>query len=102
MTKKHEEWEMLGTVAEKLVALAAAFQELKLALVHREMQRIADDEGIEIVWCVDKAKRFREKWQQADIEGLELFTFEGRPFRVTLGRYLVEYLEYLFGDSLNG
>lgn len=97
--KKFEEWDILGELGEKLVAAASKFQELKLALVHREIQRMADDTQTEIAWTADKLTKFKAAWQKAYDAEEESFKFDGHDFLVTYGRYLIEYLEYIFGEE---
>jgi hypothetical protein len=99
MSKRYEEWDILGELGEKVVAVASKFQELKLALVHREIQRMADDTETEIAWTKEKLEKFKEVWSAADTMGRESFKFEGHDILVTYGRYLIEYLEYIFGDE---
>jgi hypothetical protein len=99
MVKRYEEWDILGELGEKLVAAASKFQELKLALVHREIQRMADDTQTEIAWTADKLTLFKAAWQKAHDAEEESFKFEGHDILVTYGRYLIEYLEYIFGEE---
>jgi hypothetical protein len=99
MSKPNEEWDILGELGEKLVAAAMKFQELKLALVHREIQRMADDNQTEIAWTKEKLEKFKAAWQKAHDAEEESFTFEDREVLVTYGRYLIEYLEYVFGEA---
>ena len=99
MSKKFEEWELIGELGEKLLATASKFQELKLALVHREVQRMADDNEIMISWTAEKLDKFRIAWKAHDKEEAESFVFEGNEYRVDYGRYLIEYLEYVLGEA---
>ncbi len=99
MSKEFEEWDLIGELAEKVVAIAAKYQELKLALVHREVQRMADDKGVIVSWTTDKLEKFRIAWTTAEKAEKESFTFEGNEFLVTYGRYLIEYLEYIFKEE---
>lgn len=99
MSKKFEEWDILGELGEKLVAQMTKYQELKLALVHREVQRMADDNQTMVTWTKEKAEKFRTAWKKADKAEVESFEFEGNEFLVTYGRYLLEYLDYLFGEE---
>ena len=75
--KKFEEWDLLGEMGEKLVAQMSKFQELKLALVHREIQRMADDTGTTISWTKEKLDKFRAAWTAAEKAEVESFEFEG-------------------------
>ena len=97
--KRYEEWDTLGELGEKLLALAAKFQELKLSLVHREIQRMADDNDQTITWDAEKLAAFKDEWQKAHDNEQEQFEFEGHQILVSYGRYLIEYLEYLFGEE---
>jgi len=99
MSKRYEEWDILGELGEKLVAQMAKFQELKLALVHREIQRMADDTQTEIAWTKEKLEKFKVSWQKAHDAEEESVTFEDHEILVTYGRYLIEYLEYIFGEE---
>ena len=75
------------------------FQELKLALVHREIQRMANDTDKQVSWTAEKLKEFRTAWEAADDLELESFTFGGNEYLVTYGRYLIEYLDNIFGEA---
>ncbi len=99
MSKRYEEWDILGELGEKLIAMAQKFQELKLALVHREIQRMADDKGTTVTWTKSKFEEFKVVWQKAHDQEVESFIFEGNEYLVTYGRYLIEYLEYVFGEA---
>lgn len=99
MSKEHEEWDILGRLGEKILAQASMFQELKLALVHREIQRMADDKGTTVSWTSDSLKKFKAAWKAADDAEKESFTFDGNEYLVTYGRYLIEYLDYVFGEA---
>jgi len=99
MSKKFEEWDILGELGEKILAAASKFQELKLALVHREQQRMADDTEVTVSWTPDKLKQLKAAWQVAHDSEKESFTFEGHEILVTYGRYLIEYLEYVLGEA---
>ena len=99
MSKQFEEWDILGDLGEKLLAAVSKFQELKLALVHREVQRMADDKSVEISWTAEKLEKFQIAWKTADKAEQKSFIFEGNEFRVDYGRYLIEYLEYVFGEA---
>jgi len=99
LSKKFEEWDIIGELGEKIVAVVGKFQELKLALVHREVQRMADDTETEIAWTKEKLEKFKVQWQKAHDAEEESFTFEGNEVLVTYGRYLIEYLEYIFGEA---
>ena len=99
MSKKFEEWEIIGELGEKILAAASKFQELKLALVHREVQRMADDKAVSISWTAEKLEKFQVAWKVANEAELESFTFEGNEYRVDYGRYLIEYLEYVLGEA---
>jgi len=98
--RRFEEWDILGRMGEKIVAQVQTYQDLKLALVHREIQRMADDNDTTITWDRDKLVKLKEQWQHAVDNEQELFTFENdekdHEILVTYGRYLIEYLEYLF------
>lgn len=100
MSKKFEEWEIIGKLGEKILATASEYQALKLALVHREMQRMADDSATTISWTKEKADEFKAAWEAADQAEKESFTFDENEFLVSYGRYLVEYLEYIFGGEV--
>lgn len=99
MSKKYEEWDLIGELGEKLLAAASKFQELKLALVHREIQRMADDKSKTITWTKEKLDKFRAAWTAADKAEVESFEFEGNEVLVTYGRYLIEYLDYVLGEA---
>lgn len=99
MSKKFEEWDLIGELGEKFVAAAAKFQELKLALIHREVQRMADDTGTTVSWTPAKLEKFKVAWKAADDAEKESFTFDGNEYLVTYGRYLIEYLEYVLGEA---
>ena len=99
MSKKFEEWDIIGELGEKFVAAASKFQELKLALVHREVQRMADDTDKQVSWTPESLKEFKTCWKAADDLELESFTFDGNEYLVTYGRYLIEYLDYVFGEA---
>lgn len=99
MSKEHEEWDILGELGEKLVAQMGKFQELKLALVHREVQRMADDNSKTVSWTVEKRDEFKKAWKKADEAGVLDFTFDGNEYLVTYGRYLIEYLDYVLGEA---
>lgn len=99
MSKKFEEWDLIGELGEKTLAMISKYQELKLALVHREIQRMADDNNVTVAWTKEKRGEFRAAWTAADKEEQESFTFEGNKFLVTYGRYLLEYLDYVFGEE---
>lgn len=86
-------------MGEKLVAQISTYQELKLALVHREIQRMADDNVTTVTWTRDKADKFKTAWTEADDAEKESFIFEGNEYLVTYGRYLLEYLEHIFGEE---
>jgi len=72
---------------------------LKLALVHREVQRMADDTDKQVSWTPDNLKKFKVAWNAANDAEKESFTFDGNEYLVTYGRYLIEYLEYVFGEA---
>ena len=99
MSKKFEEWDLIGELAEKFLAAGAKYQELKLALVHREVQRMADKTGKEVSWTPEKLEKFKEAWKAADDAEKESFTFDENEYLVTYGRYLIEYLEYVLGEA---
>jgi len=99
VSKEHEEWDILGRLGEKILAQASMFQELKLALVHREIQRMANDESTAVSWTAEKRDKFKVAWQAASDAEKESFTFEGHEFMVTYGRYLIEYLDYVLGEA---
>lgn len=99
MSKKFEEWDLIGELGEKFLAAASKFQELKLALVHREVQRMADDKSVEISWTKEKLEEFQTAWKNADKDEQESFIFEDNTYLVSYGRYLIEYLEYVFGEA---
>lgn len=99
MSKKFEEWDLIGDLGEKLLAAASKYQELKLALVHREVQRMADDKSVQISWTAEKLEKFKVAWKAHDDEEAESFVFEGNEYRVDYGRYLIEYLEYVLGEA---
>ena len=99
LSKEFEEWDLIGELGEKFLAAGAKYQELKLALVHREVQRMANDTGKQVSWTSEKLKEFRTAWEAADDLELESFTFGGNEYLVTYGRYLIEYLEYVFGEA---
>ena len=99
MSKEFEEWDILGELGEKIVAAASKYQELRLALVHRELQRMSDDSSKTISWTKEKAEQFKTAWKKADDAAEKSFTFEDNEYLVTYGRYLIEYLEYLFSGE---
>lgn len=99
MSKEHEEWDILGRLGEKILAQASMFQELKLALVHREVQRMADDTDKQVSWTPENLKEFKTAWESANELELESFTWDGNEYLVTYGRYLIEYLDYVFGEA---
>lgn len=99
MSKKFEEWDLIGELGEKIVAAVSKYQELKLALVHREIQRMADDNSKTITWTKEKLEKFRAAWTAANEAEVESFEFEGNEVLVTYGRYLMEYLEYVLGEA---
>jgi hypothetical protein len=99
MSKQFEEWDLLGELGEKFVAAAMKFQELKLALVHREVQRMADDTGKQVSWTLPKLKKFKAAWKAADDAEQESFTFDENEYLVTYARYLIEYLDNVFGKA---
>ena len=103
MSKQHEEWDILGRLGEKMVAFVQMFQDLKLSLVHREIQRMANDDDTVISWDRDKLAKLKKQWQHAVDNEQESFTFENdekdHEILVSYGRYLIEYLEYLFGEG---
>ncbi len=99
MSKEHEEWDILGRLGEKILAQASMFQELKLALVHREIQRMANDESTTVSWTAEKRDKFKAAWQAASDAEKEAFTFDGNEYLVTYGRYLIEYLDYVLGEA---
>ena len=99
MSKKFEEWDLIGELGEKFLAAGTKYQELKLALVHREVQRMADKTDKEVSWTPESLKEFKTAWEAADDLELESFTFDGNEYLVTYGRYLIEYLEYVFGEA---
>lgn len=99
MSKQFEEWDLIGELGEKILAQAAKFQELKLALVHREVQRMADDKAVQVSWTSAKLKKFKAEWKAANDAEKESFTFDGNEYLVTYGRYLIEYLDYVLGEA---
>jgi len=99
VSKEHEEWDILGELGEKLVAQMTKFQELKLALVHREIQRMANDENATVSWTAEKRDKFKAAWKAADDAEKESFIFDENEYLVTYGRYLVEYLDNVFGEA---
>jgi hypothetical protein len=99
VSKPFEEWDILGELGEKMLAATMKFQEMKLALVHREIQRMADDTETQVAWTAEKLKKLKAAWQKAHDAEKESFTFDGKEVLVTYGRYLIEYLEYLFGEE---
>ena len=99
MSKEFEEWDLIGELGEKIVATASKFQELKLALVHREVQRMANDTGTTVSWTPAKLEKFKAAWKAADDAEQESFTFEDHEVLVTYGRYLIEYLDYVLGEA---
>ncbi len=99
MSKEFEEWDLIGELGEKFVAAAMKFQELKLALVHREIQRMANDESKTVSWTAEKRDKFKAAWKAADDAEKESFTFDENEYLVTYGRYLVEYLDNVFGEA---
>ena len=70
-----------------------------MALVHREIQRMADDKDTTITWNADKLEKLKAAWKKADDNEQESFMFEGHEILVTYGRYLIEYLEYVLGEA---
>ena len=104
MSKQFEEWDLIGEFGERIIAMIAKYQELKLALVHREIQRMADDIDYTIAWDKDKLIKLKEQWQHAVDNEQESFVFENddkdHEILVTYGRYLIEYLEYIFGEEI--
>ena len=99
MSKQFEEWDLIGDLGEKILAAASKFQELKLALVHREVQRMANDRDVEISWTQEKLEKFKLAWAEADKAEQESFDFEENEYLVSYGRYLIEYLEYVLGEA---
>ena len=99
MSKQHEEWDILGRLGEKILAQASMFQELKLALVHREIQRMANDESKTVSWTAEKRDKFKAAWKAANDAEQESFTFDENEYLVTYGRYLIEYLDNIFGEA---
>jgi len=99
VSKEFEEWELIGELGEKFVAAAMKFQELKLALVHREIQRMANDESKTVSWTAEKRDKFKAAWKTADDAEKESFTFDENEYLVTYGRYLIEYLDNVFGEA---
>ena len=99
MSRKFEEWDLIGELGEKMLAQMSKYQELKLALVHRELQRMSDDKQTMVTWTKEKAEEFKVAWKAHEIEEAESFVFEGNEYLVTYGRYLIEYLDYLFDEE---
>jgi len=99
MTKRFEEWDLIGELGEKILAAASKFQELKLALVHREIQRMADDKTTEVSFTPAKRDSLRKAYDKAQKDEAESFTWEGNEYLVTYARYLLEYLDQVFGEA---
>ena len=99
MSKEFEEWDLIGELGEKFLAAASKYQELKLALVHREIQRMSNDTGKQVSWTPESLEKFKVAWNDADDAEKESFTFDGNEYLVSYGRYLIEYLEYVFGEA---
>jgi hypothetical protein len=99
VSKQHEEWDILGRLGEKILAQASMFQELKLALVHREIQRMANDKSTTVSWTAEKRDKFKVAWKAANDAEQESFTFDENEYMVTYGRYLIEYLDNVFGEA---
>jgi hypothetical protein len=99
VSKQHEEWDILGRLGEKILAQASMFQELKLALVHREIQRMANDKSTTVSWTAEKRDKFKAAWKAANDAEQESFTFDENEYLVTYGRYLIEYLDNVFGEA---
>lgn len=99
MSKRGEEWDLIGTMGEKLIAQISTYQELKLSLVHREIQRMADDKDTTVSWDREKFNQFKTAWDAADKDEKESFTFQGNEYLVSYGRYLLEYLDHIFGEE---
>ena len=60
---------------------------------------MADDKSVEISWTKETLEKFQTAWKEADKAEQESFTFEGNEYLVSYGRYLIEYLEYVFGEA---
>ncbi len=99
MSKEFEEWDLIGELGEKFLAAGAKYQELKLALVHREIQRMANDNSTTVSWTAEKRDEFKKAWETADEAEVESFTFDENEYLVTYGRYLIEYLDYVLGEA---
>jgi hypothetical protein len=99
LSKEFEEWDLIGELGEKFLAAGAKYQELKLALVHREIQRMANDNSTTVSWTAEKRDEFKKDWEKADEAGILDFTFDGNTYLVTYGRYLIEYLDYVLGEA---
>lgn len=89
----------MGELGEKMIAQVSKYQELKLALVHREVQRMADDTGKTVSWTPESLEKFKAAWKAADDAEKESFTFDENEYLVTYGRYLIEYLDQVFGEA---
>lgn len=99
MSKKFEEWDLIGELGEKILASASKFQELKLALVHREIQRMADDKGKQVSFTPEKRDELQKAYDKAQKDEAESFTLDGNEYLVTYARYLLEYLDQVFGEA---
>lgn len=99
MSKKFEEWDLIGELGEKFLASASKFQELKLALVHREIQRMADDNDKQVSFTPEKRDELRKAYDKAQKDEAESFTLDGNEYLVTYARYLLEYLDYVLGEA---
>jgi len=99
VSKEFEEWDILGSLGEKLLAFATKFQEMKLALVHREIQRTADDKEKQVSFTPEKRDSLRRAYNKAQKNEEESFTWDGNEYLVSYARYLLEYLDYLFGEE---
>ena len=106
--KENGEWDVLGEFGEKILGLASKFQELKLSLVHRELQRMADDTNNEVIFTVESVEDLRKTYQGAVESELDIFTWldpeSGRhlDFNTSYARYLLEYLDQRFGLEAHG
>ena len=60
---------------------------------------MSDKTGKQVSWTPEKLEEFKTVWEAADDLERESFTFDGNEYLVTYGRYLIEYLEYVFGEA---
>jgi hypothetical protein len=60
---------------------------------------MVDDADTTVTWTREKADELKVAWTSANEAEKESFMFDGNEYLVTYARYLLEYLEHIFGEE---